>query len=391
MACHRSVRRTRVGIGLGCLGKYANVHRGWQTANTLIENLVPFIIDRLKNCLTQNNPRISDISSHLVDKAIRDAFLGLDDLIMTTAQRALEEPHPLAEKITALEPAYAGSCALVSFYNSERKELKIACTGDSRAVLGRQNDQGKWTATELSVDQTGYNPDEISRLQSLHPDEPDMIKNGRLLGLAVTRAFGDCRWKWPRQVQEQAHKGFFGPALREPLRTPPYLTAEPVITTTAISPEKRDFLIMASDGLWDKMTSDQAVELVGRWLETNDVTRPSDPPDLTRSPSILDRRGSTTRRTFSGSTRNDDSSSPADSSAAKMKTYAYEDRISEKNYIVKDSNAATHLARNALGGADEDRLCGLLTALPPLSRNLRYVRASTFVYPWLEEREGDQS
>ena len=73
--------------------------------------------------------------------------------------------------------------------------LKVACTGDSRAVLGRRNKRsGLWEAVALSEDQTGYNENERRRLQREHPNEPDMIKGGRILGLAVTRAFGDARW-----------------------------------------------------------------------------------------------------------------------------------------------------------------------------------------------------
>ena len=64
-----------------------------------------------------------------------------------------------------------------------------------RAILGRQNLAGQWEPIILSVDQTGYNEDEVARLQSKHPDEPEMVKDGRLLGLAVTRAFGDGLWK----------------------------------------------------------------------------------------------------------------------------------------------------------------------------------------------------
>ena len=56
------------------------------------------------------------------------------------------------------------------------------------------------------IQQTGYNQAEVARLQGAHPDEPNMIKDGRILGMAVTRAFGDARWKWPRDIQEQAQK-----------------------------------------------------------------------------------------------------------------------------------------------------------------------------------------
>ena len=97
--------------------------------------------------------------------------------------------------MSELAPSYSGSCALVSLYEHKTKLLRVACTGDSRAILGRQNADGEWEAVILSVDQTGYNNVEVARLQSEHPDEPDMLKDGRLLGIAVTRAFGDGLWK----------------------------------------------------------------------------------------------------------------------------------------------------------------------------------------------------
>ena len=83
----------------------------------------------------------------------------------------------------------------MGLYEHKGSTLKVACTGDSRAILGRQNAAGIWEAMVLSVDQTGHNKDEVARLRSEHPNEPDMIKDGRLLGLAVTRAFGDGIWK----------------------------------------------------------------------------------------------------------------------------------------------------------------------------------------------------
>ena len=43
----------------------------------------------------------------------------------------------------------------------------------------------------------------------------------------------------------------------------------------------------------------------------------------------------------------------------------------EKKFVNIDDNAATHLARNALGGADKDLLGGLLTLEAPMSRKYR--------------------
>ena len=62
-------------------------------------------------------------------------------------------PSFLKDAMSRLAPAYSGSCALVSFYHSESQLLKVACTGDSRAVLGRRNAAGEWEAIALSTDQ----------------------------------------------------------------------------------------------------------------------------------------------------------------------------------------------------------------------------------------------
>ena len=332
-------------------------HAGWQTAEAVHAHLTDYLVRHIHGILPPDTGAFSDAHPQALDKAIKAAFVELDQDIMAEATAALTESRYLNDAVSALEAAYAGSCALISYYNSDTKVLKVACTGDSRAVLGRRNVAGDWEAIALSDDQTGYSESEMARLQREHPDEPEMFWRGRLLGLAVTRAFGDGRWKWSRELQEQARDRFFGPKLREPLLTPPYLTAEPVITTTLIQPENGDFLIQGSDGLWDELTSEQAVDLIGRWLKSHDTTKEATPPDLSRtgSASVLIPPNTEKRVNPDG-----------------KRSYGELGRGTEKDYIVKDENAAVHLVRNALGGRDEDRLCGLLTSQPPHSRNMRY-------------------
>ncbi|KAJ5343568.1 protein serine/threonine phosphatase 2C [Penicillium brevicompactum] len=138
-------------------------------------------------------------------------------------------------------------------YDSTTGTLHVACTGDSRAVLGQQKPDGKWEAMPLE-----------------HPGEEDIIRNGRVLGIAVSRAFGDGQWKWPIQFQKELQRRFYGPPPLVPtynIQTPPYLTAEPVVTSVKVDPGTPSFLIMATDGLWDMLSSQQAVDLVGKWLE----------------------------------------------------------------------------------------------------------------------------
>ena len=155
-------------------------------------------------------------------------------------------------------------------------------------------------------------------------------------------------------MQEEAQRRFFGPALRDHLISPPYLTALPTVTTTKIEPQEGDFLIMASDGLWDHLTSEQAVDLVGRWLKTHDVTQQIPTPALNQASNAI----------------------PVDESLYRRKAnsnMAYTDiqAANEKHFVVVDDNAATHLTRNALGGGNKDMLYGLLTVSPPYSRNVR--------------------
>lgn len=161
--------------------------------------------------------RVGDVAPSNVDRAIKAAFIGLDKDIMTQGSKAVSGPSFMDDAISALGPAYSGSCALVSYYHSESQQLKVACAGDSRAVLGRRKESGGWDSIPLSVDQTGSNADEVARLKREHPNEDEMVQDSRVLGLAVSRAFGDSRWKWTRELQEEAAKRFYGPKIIEPL------------------------------------------------------------------------------------------------------------------------------------------------------------------------------
>ena len=190
---------------------YTHRLSGWETAVAIESYLVKYLVRELL-ALSPTNA-LGDIAIQDVDRAMRKAFLSLDRDIMDLGAKAVKGPTFLNDAISQLSPAYAGSCALVGFYHTDSQQIKVACVGDSRAVLGRKNGAGEWEAIPLSEDQTGWNPNEVARLEAEHPNEPEMIKNGRLLELAVTRAFGDSRWKWPREVTEQAEKSSTVPVL----------------------------------------------------------------------------------------------------------------------------------------------------------------------------------
>lgn len=297
---------------------------------------------------------------------MKKGFTRLDDEIVHHSVQEVLKSNSRSVAAELLAPALSGSCALLSFYDSQSNLLRVACTGDSRAVLGRRSDNGKWTATPLSVDQTGGNPDEANRLRKQHPGEEHVVRNGRILGgLEPSRAFGDASYKWSKEIAEKLRQSFFGRSQSPLLKTPPYVTAEPVVTTTKVQPEKGDFLVLATDGLWEMLTNEEVVGLVGKWLETETNKASTSQFDSVWS------------RIFGASQKNglpvEQGTSAAGDDGQKTPIRVRQWGISkgDDRFVVKDSNVATHLIRNALGGKNEEMVSALLTLPSPYSRRYR--------------------
>ena len=301
----------------------------------------------IKGSLSSKDVSSEDPTPEEVEKTLKQTFQRLDDDIVHNAiDRALATTSRHAAT-NILAPAWAGSCALLAFYDSHSRLLHVALTGDSRAVLGRRvpapDGNGHiYEVRELSVDQNGWNPAEESRLGVAHPGELT-IKDGRVMGWGMSRSFGDARWKWTHDIQKRLKHEFLGRSIPPALKTPPYLIAEPEVTCTEIHPG--DFLIMASDGLWESLTNEEAVGLVGWWLDNRAASHPSptDAPTLTSRELPID------------ASYSDD-------------TPRYKQWNVEKQFIDTDANASTHLIRNALGGANRDLTSALLSMRSPRSR-----------------------
>lgn len=304
-------------------------------------------------------------TSEAVDAAIKKGFTRLDDDIVHHSVQEVLKSNSKSVAAELLAPALSGSCALLSFYDSNSGLLRVACTGDSRAVLGRRSDNGKWTATPLSVDQTGGNPDEAARMRKLHPGEEHVIRNGRVLGgLEPTRAFGDASYKWTKEIANRLRESFFARSQSPLLKTPPYVTAEPVVTTTKVHPEKGDFLVLATDGLWEMLTNEEVVGLVGQWLETQTSKASKSQFDSVWSKiSGAHKNGLPVEHGTQGD--------GADGQKTPIRVRQWGISKDDDRFVVKDSNVATHLIRNALGGKNEEMVSALLTLPSPFSRRYR--------------------
>lgn len=303
-------------------------------------------------------------TSEAIDKAIKTGFVRLDNEIVHESVKKLKKAQSKVAAAELLAPALSGSCALLSFYDSRSKLLRVACTGDSRAVLGRRGSNGKWTATPLSEDQTGGTVSEARRLREEHPGEPNVVRNGRILGgLEPSRAFGDASYKWSLKTTDELKKSYFARTASPLLKTPPYVTAEPVITTTKVDPEKGDFVVMATDGLWEMLTNEEVVGLVGHWI------------DAQKGANGQNAQTQSWLKSWMGGQKKlpveHGDSSDGSGQRTPIRQQQWGTRSLNERFVVEDKNAATHLVRNALGGKDQDQLSALLTLPSPFSRRYR--------------------
>lgn len=165
----------------------------------------------------------------------------------------------------SLERCISGSCVIVSFI--ENGTLYVANTGDCRAVIGFLGPDGRIASRDLSVDQNTDNSSEIKRIQRLHPEDPNVISNSRVKSiLRPTRNIGGALLK------EEIVKEFVSNnCLTEPWR-PPYTTASPEISRCQLTDDDR-FVVLASDGLWDLLSSQEVVELIHEFEDAKKAGR----------------------------------------------------------------------------------------------------------------------
>lgn len=363
-------------------------HSGWTTSAKLRQVLISFVARELNNTYKASlaDPSLSPPTTEEIEAAIKTGFTRLDDEIVHDSVEKVLKANSKVAAAELLAPALSGSCALLSFYDSNTKLLRVACTGDSRAVLGRRGESGKWVATPLSVDQTGSNPDEEARMRKQHPGEENVIRNGRVLGgLEPSRAFGDATYKWTREVSERLKQSFFGRTPSQLLRTPPYVTAEPVVTTTKIEPSKGDFVVMATDGLWEMLTNEEVVGLVGQWLEKQSSEQSGNSGSSWAKLFSSQQKGLPVEHHQQGEKKK---GKDGQKTPIRQQQWGVKGGENER-FVVVDKNVATHLARNALGGRDQDMVCALLTLPAPYSRRYRDDLTVEVIFFGDSEKSGD--
>ncbi|KAK1411738.1 hypothetical protein QVD17_32431 [Tagetes erecta] len=206
-----------------------------------------YVCDNLYNNLQ------AQASEGVTADTIENAFLETD-----------KEFTGLVSELFKTHPAIAtvGTCCLVGLIYHQT--LFIANAGDSRAVLAHKLDDESMGAIQVSTEHNANLEEVREQLKNAHPHDPQIVafKNGvwRVKGIIqVSRSIGDVYMKhakYNNNSQEIAEK------FRLPESTVmPILSATPSIITHQIH-SNDSFVIFASDGLWEHLTNEEAVEIV---------------------------------------------------------------------------------------------------------------------------------
>lgn len=149
------------------------------------------------------------------------------------------------EENTELDSFNSGTTALSIVKQGEL--LVVANVGDSRAVMATKVDDGRLVPVQLTVDFKPNLPQEAERIAQCNGrvfclgDEPGVhrvwLPNEDMPGLAMSRAFGDYCLK------------DFG------------LISVPEVTQRLITGTDQ-FIVLATDGVWDVISNQEAVDIV---------------------------------------------------------------------------------------------------------------------------------
>ncbi|OMP08102.1 phosphatase 2C (PP2C)-like protein [Corchorus olitorius] len=215
-------------------------HGGPEAARFINEHL----FDHIKKFTTENHGMSADV--------INKAFLATEeDFLNLVKKQWLSKP----------QIASVGACCLVGIICSGL--LYIANAGDSKVVLGRLEKAFKEVkAVQLSSEHNASMESVREELRTLHPDDPQIVvlkhKVWRVKGIIqISRSIGDAYLKKAEFNKEPLLPKFRVPESFEK----PILQAEPAISVQKLHPEDQ-FLIFASDGLWEHLSNQEAVDIV---------------------------------------------------------------------------------------------------------------------------------
>lgn len=195
-----------------------------------------------------------------LNHALKQKNLDLlkDDLSPTIKECFIQENQNLLNN-HQIDSDLSGTTCISVIYTP--KKLIIANIGDSRCVLGKYDKkENKFISENLSRDHKPTIPEEAERIlkvggriRPMLDEDGEFIgplrvymKEKEMPGLAMTRSFGD----------------YFGSTAGT--------ISEPEVTEHVFKEEDK-FIVIASDGLYEFIESEEVVKLVGDFYKKNDI------------------------------------------------------------------------------------------------------------------------
>ncbi|KHN00444.1 Hypothetical protein glysoja_000112 [Glycine soja] len=202
--------------------------------------------------LFQHLKRFASEQKSMSEEVIRKAYQATEEGFLSVVTKQ----WPMNPQIAAV-----GSCCLVGVICGGI--LYIANLGDSRAVLGRVvRATGEVLAIQLSSEHNVAIESVRQEMHSLHPDDSKIVvlKHNvwRVKGLIqISRSIGDVYLKKAEFNKEPLYAKF---RVREGFKRP-ILSSDPSISVHELQ-QHDQFLIFASDGLWEHLSNQDAVDIV---------------------------------------------------------------------------------------------------------------------------------
>lgn len=210
---------------------------------------VKFLRDELyKECVAalQEGSILRGDAVDTVSKALKEAFESTDRKLLNWLGTAEEEDE-------------SGATATVVFIGNNK--LYVSHVGDSSVVLSRSGRAVALTASHRPYGNSKACLQEIKRIR----EAGGWISNGRICGdIAVSRAFGDMRFKTKKNemVKKGVEEGRWSEKFVSRIKfNGDLVIASPDVFEVTLEPDA-EFLLLASDGLWDYMKSTEAVTFV---------------------------------------------------------------------------------------------------------------------------------
>ena len=220
-------------------------HGGWQVSEYLHRH-ISSRLQEVKQSTSEEWPKVLSTTFDRLETELKDSVLA-------------------SYRLGFGKVAAVGSCAIVALVFDNH--FVVANSGDCQAVLVSKTASGVKGENICDVHSSNLKSEQL-RLAKEHPGEDDIIRcksptacyvKGRLM---PTRAFGDFHLKYEEFNNPEGYSSLYGFNKSKIERfTGPYVSHSPDVQVRSLKEGDR-WLILASDGLWDEMTEQEAAEAI---------------------------------------------------------------------------------------------------------------------------------